>query len=303
MPTASEAARTGALICPQPGRGCLEATGPDRATWLNGIVTADVLKVAPGTGCWALALTKQGKILSDLAIVASADALFVSTSPGTAADLRAHFDRMLVMEDAEIADRSDSLASLDLHGPEAPRLARIAAESGALAAGVIDWSGLGGASIVVSRAELAELATALVAAGAGRALLANPEDCERLRIERAIPRHGVDYDGRDNPHEASLDQRAVSWSKGCYLGQEVVCMQDMRGKIKRRIEALLLDGGEPPAPGTEILTGGRAVGEITSAAWSEVAGKPVVLARLQQPLPEGRLEVAGRAAAVLERGL
>ena len=80
-------------------------------------------------------------------------------------------------------------------------------------------------------------------------MIGSEPDWQRLRIERAVPAYGTDYDDRDNPHDASLERRAVSWTKGCYLGQEVVCMQDMRGKLKRRIVTLAFDSRDPPAPG------------------------------------------------------
>jgi tRNA-modifying protein YgfZ len=283
----------------EPELGTLVARGPDRAAWLNGIVSCDVGTVAPGVGAWGLALNKQGKIVSDLAIVAGADALFLATAPGKAAELCAAFDRMLVMEDAELEDASGSFAWLRLHGPRAAEASSAVAPRFGAAHGAIDWTGLGGAAIAVARAELEPIVAALLEQTGVSGLRASADDWERLRIARGVPRFGVDFDSRDNPHQASLDQRAISWKKGCYLGQEVVCMQDMRGKVKRRIVVLAVDAETPPAPGTPVSSEGEAVGEITSAAPADGEGA-VALARVRAPFDEpGRaLAVDGKSATV-----
>jgi folate-binding protein YgfZ len=298
----SLAARQGALAVVEPELGCLVATGPDRASWLNGIVSSDVLAVTDGRGAWGLALTKQAKILSDLILIAGGETLFIGTSPGTAQGLREAFERMLVMEDAELADRSAELAWVRLHGPRAAEIAASCVPDPACAHGAIDWTGLGGAALVVSRDSLESLIEALRKAGAE---IGTPADWERLAIERGVPRFGTDYDSGDNPHEASLDQRAVSWTKGCYLGQEVVCMQDMRGRVKRRVVALLVDGSEPPPIGAGVMVDGQQVGEITSAAYSEAAASSVALARIEARHAEGEpvLFVAGNRARPNLRGV
>jgi folate-binding protein YgfZ len=104
-----------------------------------------------------------------------------------------------------------------------------------------------------------------------------------LRVERNFPEFGTDFDAKDRPHEAALDRRAVSWNKGCYLGQEEVCMQDMRGKVKRSVRMLALDvpRGTPVPSGVTFVTGaGDAAGNITSAAYSDRAGTWLALAKL-----------------------
>lgn len=113
-----------------------------------------------------------------------------------------------------------------------------------------------------------------------------------LRLERLWPQYGVDYDESDRPHEANLDQRAVSWTKGCYLGQEVVCMQQMRGKVKRRASVFRADAlfASPPEEGTALLDGdGKAVGRVTSASNSRRAGAGLVMAQLEVASEDGLL--------------
>src|SRR5262249_53217436 len=126
---------------------------------------------------------------------------------------------------------------------------------------------------------------------------------EAHRVQHALALFGQDFGGDDNPHEAGLDRRAISWQKGCYLGQEVVCMQDMRGKLKRRLVVLALGVDvPPPARGAKVAAGGAEVGEVTSSARG---GSGVwALARLKSPYFEGgaALEVDAHAARVEAAG-
>lgn len=304
MPTAAEAARTGVLVVDEAERGTLVVTGPDRLTWLNGIVTCDVSKVAPGLGAFGLILSKAGKVMSDLHIVGAADAVYLSVAPGKHGELLEYFDRMLVMEDAEIGDRTATHTWLGLHGPRAGEAAEVAAARSAGAAGSIDWTGLGGAALAVERTRRDDALEAMRAHGLSP-VLGTDEDWQLLRLERGVARYGVDYGLEDNPHEAALDQRAVAWNKGCYLGQEVVCMQGMRGKVKRRLVSLTLGGPDVPARGAPVTKGGddSAVGEITSACWSARLSRVVALARVQGAVLEAHepLSVGALPASVVER--
>jgi folate-binding protein YgfZ len=130
---------------------------------------------------------------------------------------------------------------------------------------------------------------------------------EALRLERGVARFGVDFDATTYPQEAGLEQNAVSFSKGCYLGQEVVCMLQMRGHVKRKLAALVLDGPTVPPHGAHVSEsaagGGANVGQITSSAASPTLGKPVALAMLKHAFahPGRILEVDGQVARVVER--
>jgi folate-binding protein YgfZ len=293
-------ARPGALLVVELDRGTLRVTGPDRATWLNGLVTCDVSKVDPERAALGLVLSKHGKILSDLWVAASSDALYLSVAPGQHGVLVAYLERLLVMEDAEVVDVSSDHAWLSLHGPDAGAEPRRAARRLALAEGELDLTGLGGCVAVVERAQLDAACEALVASGAVRA---EPLDWETLRIERGLPMFGVDYGLEDNPHEAGLDQRAVSWTKGCYLGQEVVCMQGMRGKVKRRVVSLRVDGAQALERGTVLRTPDQAeVGEVTSAVPNESEGCVVALGRVAGVALDGHeaLSAGGRGATIVE---
>jgi tRNA-modifying protein YgfZ len=225
-------------------RDILVVNGPDRKTWLDGLLTCAVSAVAPGKAGYGLLLTKQGKIVSDVFLLDSGSSLYVGVAPGRGAAVRELLDRYLVMEDAELDAAPSSLAFYATD--------RRATLGGALASGALAVAGLD-VALWVSAEPVPQ------AAGA--------EAFAALLAEHGLGVFGVDFGERDNPHEASLDRIAVSWTKGCYLGQEVVCMQDMRGKVKRRLVALA--GGpellDPTADQADVLSAdGSVAGHVSS---------------------------------------
>lgn len=294
---ASAAARTTGLVVGEAERGVLLVAGSERVSWLNGVVTADVAKVDAGTAAFGLLLSKVGKIQSDFYGLARGDELLLAVAPGTEALVQTELERMLVMEDAELRSASTELACLAIHGPKAVELAGVAATLEGVASGALDRTGLGGAVLLVPRSQLDDVVARLVAAGG---VLASAEAWQRLRVERRVGVFGVDYGPNDNPHEAALDRAAVSWTKGCYLGQEVVFMQDARGKLKRRLVQLELQGVVPPPGGALTDAGGEPLGEVTSASESAVLGHPLALARVKAPHhePGVRLAIGSESAVV-----
>jgi folate-binding protein YgfZ len=229
-----------------------------------------------------MALNRTGKIQSVLWIVARGDVLLVGSAPGTGPALFAEFERMLVMEDAELLDQSAQLGWAYVVGPQSPG---VAWQSGTASA-PMDLLGLGGVMAVGPSDELRA------------ALQGTPElDDEawaRLRLERGCVEWGQDFDAADRPHEAGLERRAVDWQKGCYLGQEVVCMQDMRGKVSRRVQRVLVQGtsaAEQRPSGSAIVQSGdgKALGTIKTSAYSELAGGWLGFAMLPVPLPTSDL--------------
>jgi folate-binding protein YgfZ len=299
--SADRAAREGALLVPRPDLTTLVVTGSERAVWLGGLVTSDVARLASGEATWGLALTKPGKILADVVVLAREGELLVAVSREVSGSLFDWFSGFLIMEDAELGEPADTFAWAALHGPRAgEHAATLAARLEGYSAAV-DFTGLGGAILAVPSARAAELGAA--AAALPELAVATDEEWTRLRVERLVPLHGVDIGVEDNPHEASLDRRSVSWTKGCYLGQEAVCMQDMRGRVKRRLAVVVLDGDGVPEAGAEIRDErGAAVGEVRSVAESAVLGGAAAIARLgaAASAPGTVLSVAGRAARVVE---
>lgn len=252
-------------------------TGPERATWLEGLITCQVSKLQPGQGTWGLSLNRQGKIQSELWVVATAEQLLIALAPGTIDGVESELGRMLIMEDAELARPAAARHWFTLHGPAAATRAQQLAEQFGGASAEIDWSGLGGAALVVEQARADEVRAACAPA------LLTEEQWLRLRVERNLPEFGRDFDAKDRPHEAALERRAVNWSKGCYLGQEVVCMQDMRGKVKRSTRLLRVEAPVQAAlpAGSEVLDAAQQpLGSVTSSAYSPRTGSWLALARL-----------------------
>ena len=289
MSSFDPSAHAGALAVPA-DLGTLLVTGKDRVAWLNGLVTCDLARLGPGDGAYGLTTSKVGRILADVFVVVAEDRLYVGVPRDRAASLRDVLDAYLVMEDAEIADASSDHAWVLVHGKGAVAAARASGEPWA----PIDLTGLGGAAIV---ARAAGVSAAIDRSGATRG---DDAAWDVLRLERAVPRFGVDFDEKTYPQEASLERRAVSFQKGCYLGQEVVCRLEMRGHVHRKLVAFVLDG-DAPAPGASVAVGGDTVGAVTSAAVSGRLGRAVGLAMLKYAHANvgAKVDVGGRVAEIV----
>jgi len=268
-------------------RDTLLVRGPDRKSWLDGLLTCGVADVAPGVAAYGLLLTKQGKIVSDVLLADTGQALLLGVAPGHGAQVHEQLDRYLVMEDAELTAPAE-VVTWRL-GPRGAAPAADTLASGALTLGTLS------AEVAVVRAPATS--TTELTAGLG-ALLA----------EHGLGVFGVDFGERDNPHEASLDRVAISWTKGCYLGQEVVCMQDMRGKVKRRLVALDAEPGVLETPwaagsaGPDVVDAADAVvGHVTSLHRA-ASGSARLLASISSAALEsaGQLSVLGRPVRVVE---
>jgi folate-binding protein YgfZ len=296
----SRAAKSSALVVVEAERGVLSVSGSERVTWLNAVVTADAASVTPERAGFGLLLSKQGKIQTDFYLLADGGRLLLATAPATVETVRAELDRMLVMEDVELLDESSSLAALSLHGPRAFELARDEAAQASGVAGLLDRTGLGGAVLVVPRQSVGEVTGRLEAAGARLSL---PGDWPAVRVPQGVGIFGVDYGPSDNPHEASLERRAIAWDKGCYLGQEAVFMQDARGKVKRRLVVLGLEGSGEILAGAAIeRPSGEAVGRVTSSV-SVPEGERYALGMVSAPdfEPGTVLAIGGSPARVIAR--
>jgi folate-binding protein YgfZ len=269
--TSTSMAEPGAPAAYALPRDTLIARGPDRKSWLDGLLTNKVADVTGGSAGYGLLLTKQGKIVTDAFLLDTGSELFVGVASGRGRAVRELLDRYLVMEDAELAEAEGATSwYLAPQGSALP--------AGTVASGRLALGGL--------QAEL----------GIGGESSGLPSAAELLAVH-GLGVFGVDFSEQDNPHEASLDRLAVCWTKGCYLGQEVVCMQDMRGKVKRRLvafdaSAALLE----PAAGRAEVTGpdGSVAGQVTSVHASAAGTR--VLASISTAALEARvpLEVRGQ---------
>ena len=308
------AARRGAALFDRVDDGQLDVRGPDRVGWLQGLLTNDVEALAAGDGCYAAYLTPQGRMISDLRVLAFDDR-FLLDVPAVALDtVRARFEQFIIMEDVTVTDVTADVARLAVHGPRAPAtVAHVLAPAAEASGGpepiaarlsslsehqhlTFDWSagGTTAAVVVASSRELGEhgfdlyvgreyaaaLRAALVAAGAAPAA---ESVLDTLRIEAGRPRFGRDMDGETIPLEAGIESRAISDTKGCYVGQEIIVrVRDRgRGRVARRLVGLMPVTSDPGngrlAPGDALVASGKSVGHLTSVAFSPALSRTIAL--------------------------
>lgn len=265
----------------------LVVAGADAATWLNGILTCEVATLLPGQGRWGSLLSKQGKIQADLQVVGTRERVLLGISGGDAAELLTTLDGYLVMEDAEISSSDEEWVLVA--GPEGDEEMRALS----LVPHSLPWGGVPVWAATVTQQQLQDIPA--------RLFEQSDDSWRELRVRCGWFRFGTDYDSSQNPHAASLERRTVDWQKGCYLGQEVVCMQDMRGKVKRRLVVLEAETGHTPPPAAGLFeqpdgSSGTAVGRVTSAfgRWA--------IAQVATPLdaPGTVLYCAGEALSVVD---
>jgi folate-binding protein YgfZ len=299
-------------------RGKLALSGAGAVEFLNGQVTNELLTLNPGEGCYAAFLTHKGKMLGDLRILAVGEQgeeqpreLLLDTERWS---LQALFDmirRFKVGYEVELHKRTLECGLLSLIGPEAAAVALgDSAESeelgthehahkeieiGSIRARAVRTDI--GIDLLCAAEDTEELSAALRSRGA---VDIGEEVAECLRIEQGRPRYGVDLDDSVIPQEAGLNERAVSFTKGCYVGQETVARLFYKGKPNRHLRGLRLS--EPVAPGAEIKLGERSVGHIGSSALSPGLG-PIALALVRREAEPGSIVSVGDggvSAEVLE---
>jgi folate-binding protein YgfZ len=287
--------------------GLLELTGADRQRFLNAYVTCDVKPLSPGGGAYGFFTNPQGRILSDAVVLAHEDRLWLEVAPGQAETIAAHLRKYVIVDRVEIRSLDD-MALLTLIGARA-------AETLGLP-DMADWKHarliIDGVEVVVQRTGLMGAPAFTLWAPASGAphlrehLLAREgmqpvgeEDLEVLRVEAGIPRFGVDY-GTDNfPKETGLDE-AVSYTKGCYLGQEVVARIHYRGGVQKMMRRLELEGD--PKPGAKLLFEDREAGTATTVVRSPASGRTLGLGIVHKRAaePGTRLDVEGGGTATVE---
>jgi folate-binding protein YgfZ len=288
--------------------------GEDRFRWLSGMVTNAVNELGHNTGAWNLVLNAQGRIQGDLHVWRERDDLELVFAADQYEKLIEHLERFIVMDDVELATLSGETA-LGLRGPLADEvLARLSlpALSEAMTSIRMEWNGLNlrivrvyGAlglnyELWAPEAGVEKLWTCLCAAGAAPV---GTRSVEKWRIAEGIPAYGIDMGERDLAQETS-QMRALHFSKGCYLGQEVVERIRSRGNVHRRLRQLELTG-PPPVTGAELtMEDGTAAGKITSAAELELAAGRRVFAlgmiRAEAELKKAPLLYAGGTARILD---
>ena len=294
------------------GRGKIRMTGDDRARLLHAMTTNHIEGLKPGTGCYAYFLSAQGRILADAHVLCLPDALLLDTEPETREKVVQHLDKFIIADDVTLEDETETTATIALEGPGASQILRglgavgpneenASVEWGQCLIARIAFTGGPGFFVFLPSGERADLIGELERAGA---VAGSPEAFDVVRIENGQPRYGRDLSERFLAQEANQPQ-AVNFSKGCYLGQEIVERVRSRGQVHRLLMPLQIETVEIPAAGTKILDGTSSVAEITSAAYSPALEKVVALAyvRADKAKPGTELRLGDAAVLVRDRPL
>lgn len=257
----------------------IEARGADREKWLNGLVTCDISKMTSGTVSYGLVVGRTGKMQADVRVVRDQERLLLVVPASVRADLLATFERHLIMEDVELAPLS--LETWIGTGPQTSATAAVLAKQSGVSGASWDRTGSGGC-IAFSDPSRPLPDVAVI----------NEEAARAIRLRHGIAKWGDDFDTTLYPHEASLEKVAVAFDKGCYLGQEVVCMVELRGQVKRKLA--LIEGAAPMNPGDRVLSLENAdIGEVRTAALTPDGARAIALLKVASSATDTELRIAG----------
>jgi folate-binding protein YgfZ len=289
-------------------RARLRVMGEDRARLLHAMTTNHVEALQVGQGCYVFFLNAQGRILADATLLCFEDHILLDAEPELRTPIYEHLDRYIIADDVTLEDDTEKTATIAIEGP---RAAETLAEFGApVPADAYSWSrwdhrivarldttGAGGFFVAMPPAEQDAFRLRL---DRMQLLEAAPQDLRTVRIENGRPRYGEEITDRYLVQETD-QMHAIHFSKGCYLGQEIVERVRSRGQVHRVLRRIEIDSEEPPPEGSKLMAAGAAAGEIASAVFSPRRGKSVALAyvRTQLAVPGAELTVNSAPARVL----
>ncbi len=298
----------------------IEVTGRDRVKFLHSFCTNDIKKLQPGQGCEAFVTNVNGKVLGHIFVFAERDSLWLESVAGSAATLLPHLDKYLITEDVRFADRSAEFAELLLVGASAtelleqfgmsvsslPRYGHLSHGRDSLSVRSVrrvDWFDSPTWLLSMPVAQRDEVQRSLTQAGARQA---GDDEFHAMRIAAGFPIYGIDITEENLAQEVARTELAISFTKGCYLGQEPIARIDAMGHVNRQLCRLELSSGPLPSAGATILDkpapDGKPVGTITSSASKRIGAddKPLALAYLRSGFAKvgSQVIVDGREAKV-----
>jgi len=284
------------------GRGKLLVSGADAAEYLQGQLTNDVEALEPGEGQYAALLDRKGHMQADMRVLRTADdEVWLDTEPEVLAATRRHLEMYSIGREVKVGDVTGERAILSLLGPRSVEVAGTAALppnacEGTAVAGVecIAAGTREGIDLIAAAPEAGRLREALLAAGA---VPVSPEAAEILRVEAGVPRFGAEMGTETMPAEAGIVEDAVSFTKGCYIGQETVARLHYKGKPNRHLRGLRFSGSA--RPGDRLVLGEKEVGTVGSAALSPALG-PIGLAILRREAEPGATLAVGEDGVTAE---
>ncbi len=327
VPPSYHAARRASALVDLSARGRIAVGGDDRASYLQGLLTNDIEALSSGHGCYAAYLTPQGRMLADLQILDLGDELLLDVHPSVTAMLVERLRDFVFTEDVTLEDRTTRWTAFGVHGPESARVVsevvRPGAGDGSAAISADELGGypeyrhrvgqFEGVPVVTARSDetgeigfilyadagvSAALEDALAKAGAAKLDAAT---FDLLRVEAGRPAFPADMDQQTIPLEAGIEDRAISMSKGCYVGQEVIIriLHRGQGRVGRRLVGISFEPHDaPPAVGATLTTRDdeKAVGAITSSVRSPALDRPIALGYVKRRLAEPGTELVATDA-------
>lgn len=328
LQTDYRALREAAGVVDRSSRGRITVAGADRRSYLQGLLSNDIAALVEGSGCYATYLTAQGRMIADMRVFDTGRSLLVDVDGTLAESIAARWSQFVFSEDVQISNDSTSTVEMGVYGPASARVVAsvIAAEDQAKAGSIEEtlralplyanraWAvqgaqvfvlasdeiGVGGFDLVVPADAHSDILEQLRRSGGISVGNAAVEMC---RIEGGRPLFGVDMSEETIPLEAGIENRAISLTKGCYVGQEVIIrvLHRGHGRVVRKLVGLALDpGAVVPAAGEKITGGDREIGSITSAVESPTLGRPIALGYVHRDFvhPGTAVTVEGKVATV-----
>ena len=324
-PEQYRAVHDGAGLVNRSDRGRIRLTGKDRRDYLQGLLTNDIVALSAGSGCYACLLTAQGRMIADMYVVETGEAILIDLEGQLAARVGGHLEQFVFSEDVEVSNVSGSVAQLGVFGPRAAAVIGhvlgsqgSAPEADLTGMRVLDnrtWAWNGAPVTVVRRDDLGVLgfdlligvqhsdALAQAIADAG-AMLVDADVAEICRIEIGRPVFGKDMTEDTIPLEAGIEDRAISLTKGCYVGQEIIIrvLHRGQGRVARRLVGLTFDpAAAAPASGSTIRSGDREIGAVTSAVWSPALQRPIAMGYVRRDFVEPGTAVTHSRRSVTHR--
>jgi tRNA-modifying protein YgfZ len=315
--TGYQALRNTAAYLDLSSRGKLKASGEDRARLLHAMSTNHVQNLAEGEGLYTFFLNAQGRVLADAHLFALPEYLLLDVEPSARQPLFEHLDKFIIADDVTLEDATEHLATIGVDGPTADDVLQSAglpvpAREHAIEA--FTFTGLsgdshaghvarvsevdgGGVLLFVPAEAKTELLEKLEAAGA---VEASEDDAAVVRAENLRPRFGIDFGDQMIAHETGLVPEAIHFSKGCYLGQEIVERVRARGHLNKKLYPFELEAETAPEAGTKILTDDKEVGQVTSALFSPGLQKVVGFALVRTEAAAKQLTLEGAPLTLRE---
>jgi tRNA-modifying protein YgfZ len=314
-----EALQRGAGLLDRNARGRLHLTGGDRLAYLHGLLTNDILALSSGKGCYAALLTPQGRMVSDMRVAELGDRTLVDLPAATAGAVRQRLEDFIFSEDVTVTDVSSTQTQLGVYGPgaaEAIAGVLAASEAGRSATGLSalalnenavaqfngsaavvvasDDYGRAGFDVFADVASAGDLLRELRARGAQDV---SAETAAVTRVEAGRPEFGLDMDEHTIPLEAGIEDRAISLTKGCYVGQEIVIrvLHRGQGRVARRLVGFAAEDGSPLTRGDVLMAGDREAGLVTSAVMSPRLARAIGLGYVHRDFADPGQVLAIRA--------